>query len=145
MAAQLAISGDRILVRPPKYWRDSASNSLLGPLSGAAAQPVSYSATVFWTANSASVSGFNVYRSSVPGGPYARLNSSLVTAPTYDDATALASQTYFYTVTAVDGTGNESAHSNEMSGRSGTLGHCFRTEFISGLNLPAVSVPSLRL
>jgi hypothetical protein len=61
-----------------------------------AVQPVSHSATAFWTASSASVAGYNVYRSPVPGGPYPRLNSSLVTAPTYDNA-VLASLTYFYT------------------------------------------------
>ena len=84
-------------------------------LSGTAVQPVSHSATLFWTASSASVVGYNVYRSFVSGGPYAQLNSAPVSSTTYKDSTVLASQTYFYAVTSVDSTGNQSVDSNEVS------------------------------
>jgi hypothetical protein len=84
-------------------------------LLGTTVQPVSHSAAVFWTFSPSSVAGYNVYRSSVSGGPYTRLNSSLITSTTYTDSTVLASQTYFYIPTSVDSTGNESLHSKEVS------------------------------
>jgi hypothetical protein len=84
-------------------------------LLGRAVQPVSHSVTLFWTPSSASVAGYNIYRSSVSGGPYTRLNSSLGASMTYLDSTVLASQTYYYVATSVDSTNDESVYSNEVS------------------------------
>ncbi|MGD0905956.1 MAG: immunoglobulin domain-containing protein [Candidatus Acidiferrales bacterium] len=84
-------------------------------LTGTGVQPVSHSVTLSWTASTSAVSGYNVYRSSVSGGPYTKLNSSLVTTTSYTDATVQAGQTYYYVVTSVDSSGNESAYSTEVS------------------------------
>ncbi len=84
-------------------------------LSGTGVQPVSHSVTVTWTASTSTVSGYNVYRSSVSGGPYNKVNSSLVAATTYTDTTVQATQTYYYVVTSVDASGTESAFSTEVS------------------------------
>jgi hypothetical protein len=84
-------------------------------LSGTGVQPVSHSVTVTWTASTSPVSGYNVYRSSVSGGPYNKVNSSLVAATTYTDTTVQATQTYYYVVTSVDASGTESAFSTEVS------------------------------
>lgn len=79
-----------------------------------AAAGQAHSATTSWTASSSVVSGYNVYRGTVSGGPYTKLNSSLITVLTYTDSTVQATQTYYYVATAVDSVGNESVFSNEV-------------------------------
>jgi hypothetical protein len=73
-----------------------------------------HSATASWTASTSVVSGYNIYRGSVSGGPYTKLNNSLVTVLTYTDTAVASGQTYFYVTTAVDASGNESVFSNEV-------------------------------
>jgi len=41
-----------------------------------------------WTASTSTVSGYNVYRGTATGGPYAKINPSLVTTLTYTDVYA---------------------------------------------------------
>jgi endoglucanase Acf2 len=68
-----------------------------------------------WTAPSGTVTGYNVYRGTSPGGEDATaLNSSPVTGTTFRDTTVAANVTYFYTVKAVN-TGGISAASNEAN------------------------------
>jgi fibronectin type 3 domain-containing protein len=68
-----------------------------------------------WTASASSdVKGYNVYRSTVSGGSYAKINSSLVTGTSYTDATVASGQTYYYVTTSVDSSGVESQNSNEV-------------------------------
>lgn len=74
-----------------------------------------HSAVLSWDPSTSAVVGYNVYRSSVSGGPYAILNSTPVTGTTYTDAAVQSSQTYFYVVTAVDASGVESIYSNQAS------------------------------
>jgi hypothetical protein len=72
-----------------------------------------HSTALAWSASTSSnVAGYNVYRGVKAGGPYVKLNSSLVVGISYSDGTVLAGQTYYYVTTAVDST-NESAYSNE--------------------------------
>jgi hypothetical protein len=96
-----------------------ASNATNSPASvsllGIGVQPVSHSVTLSWTASTSTVSGYNVYRSTVSGGPYSKVNPSLVNGTSYTDSTVQASQTYFYVVTSVDGGGTESTYSAEVS------------------------------
>jgi hypothetical protein len=84
-------------------------------LSGTGVQPVSHSVTLTWTASTSTVSGYNVYRSTVSGGPYTKLNSAPVAATTYVDTTVQAGQIYLYVVTSIDSGGVESADSTEVS------------------------------
>jgi fibronectin type 3 domain-containing protein len=65
-------------------------------------------------AGTASVSGYNVYRSTASGTGYIKLNSSLVSGLTYTDSSVQNGTTYFYVATAVDSGGTESTYSNEM-------------------------------
>jgi fibronectin type 3 domain-containing protein len=58
--------------------------------------------------------GYNVYRGTVSGGPYAKVNSALESTTAYGDTNVLAGKTYFYVVTAVDGGGTESGFSNQV-------------------------------
>ena len=90
----------------------SGSSSLA--LSQQVQQVNAHSASLTWTAStSANVVGYNVYRGSAPGGPYMKLNSSMVAATDYTDAGVQAGQTYYFVCTAVDATDNESGYSNE--------------------------------
>jgi hypothetical protein len=60
------------------------------------------------------ITGYNVYRGSISGGPYSQVNTeSLVASTLYTDATVTSGQTYYYVVTAVDSSGVESGDSNE--------------------------------
>jgi fibronectin type 3 domain-containing protein len=59
------------------------------------------------------VSGYNIYRGTVTGGPYAKLNASVDASPAYTDV-GLASGTYYYVVTSVSSSGAESGYSNEV-------------------------------
>jgi fibronectin type 3 domain-containing protein len=68
-----------------------------------------------WNASTSTVSGYNVYRSTVSGSSYTKINSSLVTTLSYTDSTVQNGTTYFYVTTAVDSSGFESADSNEVS------------------------------
>jgi hypothetical protein len=64
----------------------------------------------------ADLAGYNVYRRE-DGGVPVKVNSELVKTPAYRDSAVAAGKTYFYSVTAVDRQGNESARSEETSER----------------------------
>jgi hypothetical protein len=66
-----------------------------------------------WNASTTSVTGYNIYRSTVSGGAYAKI-SSLVSALTYNDSTVQNGTTYYYVTTAVDSQGVESVFSNQV-------------------------------
>jgi Abnormal spindle-like microcephaly-assoc'd, ASPM-SPD-2-Hydin len=68
-----------------------------------------------WTASTSTVSGYNIYRATVSGGPYTIINPSLQSGTTYTDSTVQAGQTYYYVTTAVNSSGVESAYSNQVS------------------------------
>jgi hypothetical protein len=54
------------------------------------------------------ISGYNVYRSETPGVSGTLLNSELLKTPSFRDKNVVIGRRYFYTVTAVDRSGNES-------------------------------------
>ena len=57
------------------------------------------------------LAGYNVYRSEGVGGSETKLNPQLLPTPAFRDMNAQPGRSYTYTATAVDRTGNESAHS----------------------------------
>ena len=70
-----------------------------------------------WSISAATdIAGYNVYRSESPSRPGARVNSELLLTPAFRDMNALPGSIYFYTVTAVDRSGNESPASPPASG-----------------------------
>jgi hypothetical protein len=78
--------------------------------------PVSHSVTLSWMASaSPNVIGYNVYRSTTSGGPYAKLNGSPVGARAYLDSNVASGQSYFYVATAVDSSNNESVYSTQAT------------------------------
>ena len=60
------------------------------------------------------LAGYNIYRN-VPGSTPAKINAELVKTPAFHDPDVALGQTYFYSVTAVDLRGNESARSEQAS------------------------------
>ena len=63
---------------------------------------------------SANITGYNIYRGSVSGGPYSQVNNGgLVASTLYTDTTVASGQTYYYVVKAVDSSGLESGDSNQ--------------------------------
>jgi IPT/TIG domain len=72
-----------------------------------------HTVTLSWTAGASGVSGFNVYRSSTSGGPYARLNSALLSGASFSDNHVQAGQTYFYVATSVNSNNAESGYSSQ--------------------------------
>jgi hypothetical protein len=94
----------------------NATNSPAGiTLSGTGVQPISHSVTLSWTASTSTVSGYNVYRSTVSGGPYTKVNSTLIATTSYTDSTVQSGLTYFYVVTSVDSSNVESAFSTQVT------------------------------
>jgi hypothetical protein len=63
------------------------------------------------------VAGYNIYRSQQAGILGTRLNSQLLPTPAFRDMNAVPGQSYYYNVTAVDRTGNESAASAAVEAR----------------------------
>jgi hypothetical protein len=85
-------------------------------LSGTGVVPtVQHSIALNWAASTTSVAGYNVYRSTVSGSSYAKMNASPVGGVSYADSSVQSGQTYYYVATSVDASGNESVYSNEVS------------------------------
>jgi Abnormal spindle-like microcephaly-assoc'd, ASPM-SPD-2-Hydin/Protein of unknown function (DUF1573) len=84
-------------------------------LSGTGVQPATHSVTLGWTPSTSTVSGYNVYRSTVSGTGYTKISGGLVGSTAYTDSNVQSGTTYFYVTTAVDSNGNESNNSNEAS------------------------------
>ncbi len=103
-----AFSGQIDEVRISSIARYNANFTPSGPFSGGGGIRLS------WSANSEpDLAGYNVYRATVSGGLYTKLNTSLITATSYDDA--ISGGPFFYVVTAVDTSLNESVRSSEVS------------------------------
>jgi fibronectin type 3 domain-containing protein len=76
---------------------------------------VQHSVTLTWSAStSADVVGYNVYRSTVSGGPYTKIADG-IDRMTYVDNTVSAGQTYYYVTTAVDESTDQSGYSNQVT------------------------------
>ena len=70
--------------------------------------------TLNWNASTSSgIDHYNVYSSATSGSGYILIGTSKTL--TFKDLTATAGNTYYYVVTAVDGSGNESAYSNQAT------------------------------
>ena len=91
----------------------TAANSPLSiSLSGSGAQP--HFVSLAWSETSSGVVGYNVYSGTQPSGPTTKLTSTPVGTTTYTDNTVQSGQTYYYWVTALDASGDESAYSSDV-------------------------------
>jgi len=60
------------------------------------------------------LAGYNVYRSNQKGTGYQKINTEPVSSPNYEDTGVVNTFTYYYVVTAVSTTGEETEHSREV-------------------------------
>jgi hypothetical protein len=93
---------------------NAANSPLAVTLSGSGTAPVSHTVSLDWTPGISSYEGFNVYRGTASGGPYARVNSALISATSFIDSGVASGQTYYYVATELDLTGMESLYSSEI-------------------------------
>jgi hypothetical protein len=95
----------------------NASNTPTGQsVTGSGTSAPQHSVSLTWNASTSSnVVGYNIYRATVSGGPYTRINSALDTSTSDTDSTVQGGQIFYYVVTAVDSNGAESAYSNQTT------------------------------
>jgi hypothetical protein len=93
---------------------DAGNSPAAETLSGTGENAASHKVDLTWEASTGpDVVGYNVYRGNASGGPYSKINSALEASLAYTDTNVAAGQTYFYVTTAVNGSGDESAYSNQ--------------------------------
>jgi hypothetical protein len=87
------------------------------PLVGTGLAPLAHSVDIAWDASSsAALQGYNVYRSTVSGGPYTKISPVLATSILlFTDTTPVSGKQYFYVVTAMGTSGTESAASTQVA------------------------------
>jgi Cep192 domain 4 len=87
------------------------------PLAGTGLAPLAHSVDIAWDASSsAALQGYNVYRSTVSGGPYTKVSPVLgASTLLFTDTTPVSGKQYFYVVTSVDTSGTESAASTQVA------------------------------
>ncbi|MCB9853682.1 MAG: endonuclease [Phycisphaerales bacterium] len=105
-------------------WVDCIFNGVCGGIAaptGLSAVAGDSAVSLSWNANAEpDLSGYNIYRSTTSGGPYAQLNGAVVNTNAYNDTTVVNGTTYFYVVTAVNTGADESSYSDEASGTPNT-------------------------
>ncbi len=83
---------------------------------GLGATPSDSQVSLNWTANTdPDLYGYNVYRGTADGGPYSKINGSLLAANSYLDTGPTNGTPYYYVVTAVDTSTNESVYSGQVN------------------------------
>jgi hypothetical protein len=96
------------------FGSNASPSTSVESVSGAGSAPASHSVGLSWSPGGSNVSGYNVYRGSKSGGPYAKINSAPTAITSYGDGAVNSGQTYFYVTTALDSSGAESSNSNEV-------------------------------
>lgn len=100
------------------WWNPSRDRTPPAAPTGLTAVPAGTSRIdLAWNSNTETdLNRYYVYRSLADGGPYARISSaSDTTEPGYSDTGLQADTTYYYVVTAIDKSGNQSAYSSQAS------------------------------
>ncbi len=77
---------------------------------------VSHIVDLSWSPSAAqNIVSYNVYRGTAAGGPYQRINPTLVASSQFTDSNVLNGATYHYVITAIDNAGAESGYSNDAT------------------------------
>jgi hypothetical protein len=94
-------------------WFSATSGATSAVSAGAGQQK--HSVTLTWNQSTSPVVGYNVYRSTIPGRDYVKINAALVQGKTsYKDETVESGKTYSYVTRSVDAKGKESGDSVEV-------------------------------
>jgi large repetitive protein len=75
--------------------------------------PTQHTVDLTWDPSEGAI-GYNIYRGTASGGPYAMLNSSLDSSTAYTDSTVTSGQTYYYVATSVNANSQESGYSTPV-------------------------------
>ena len=95
---------------------NATNASLAIPVSGTGVAAGSHTVALQWQASTTSgVTGYDVYRSTVSGGSYAKLTSTPLAGTAYSDSSVASGNSYYYVVTSVSSNGSESSYSNQVS------------------------------
>ena len=84
-------------------------------LAGTGVPAAAHSVVLDWSASNSGVAGYHVYSSTVSGGQYVRMTSTPLSSSSYTDASVQPGRTYYYVVTAVNSSNQESAYSSEVT------------------------------
>lgn len=93
---------------------NAANSPVVETLTGSGAGAASHSVSLRWNAGTSAVAGYNVYRSSTAGGPYAKINPVVAAGTNYVDSSVQGGKTYYYVSTAVGTGGIESKYSGQL-------------------------------
>lgn len=107
-------SGDSqpYIVTPKDIYAPAPPQDLLGATIPGSS-PGTFAVDLSWTINlETDMAGYRVYRSESENAKGQLITPDLLPTPSFRDTSVLAGHRYWYTVTAVDRTGNESAPSN---------------------------------
>jgi hypothetical protein len=96
-----------------------ASNATNSPINiavtGDGVAAAAHTVSLDWAkSSSASVTGYDVFRGTVSGGPYTEIGSTSAAVLDYNDATVQANVEYFYVVTSVAGS-EQSGYSTQVA------------------------------
>ena len=80
-------------------------------MSGTGVASSTHSVALSWIASTSVVAGYNIYASSSSSGPYSLLNSSPVPTTNYVDTNVLSGDTYYFRITSVSSSYQESVPS----------------------------------
>ena len=97
------------------FTASSGSASAGATLSGTGMAAPQHSVALNWLPSNSSIVGYNVYRGGKSGGPYSKLSNATDASTSYMDSAVQGGSTYYYVVTSVDGSGNESVFSNQVT------------------------------
>lgn len=96
------------------FQSNAVNSQAVGALDGDGYPLETFTVSLSWQPSSSQVAGYNVYRGTTSGGPYAMINSTLDPVTSYVDNSAMGGQTYYYVTTAVNSNGQQSAYSNQV-------------------------------
>ena len=94
---------------------NAANSPVVIALSGTGQAQASYSVSLTWAPSASTVTGYYVYSSTLSGGPYAKLTSSLLPSTNFTDTTVQHGQSYYYVVTSVNSQNQESSYSGQVA------------------------------
>jgi hypothetical protein len=75
----------------------NASTSTIGETVSGTGQSPQDKVSLSWSSSTSSVIGYNVYRGTTSGSPYAKINSFVDSVVTYADGSVQSGQTYYVT------------------------------------------------
>jgi hypothetical protein len=91
-----------------KFGSTATNSPTAESLGGSGVEPV-YTVNLSWNPSTSEVAGYNVYRSSTLTGTYSKLNPTLDATTDFTDNTVASGATYYYDVTSVSSSGQESS------------------------------------